>query len=93
MRSKLYADDVAAERRVSFMSGMVSLGVDDLTDAVKVALGLCRGRTRWMPTRWAATNCPQGSLPHRRLSDLGLRQACEIRYCYMAGDLVQEGEV
>ena len=35
---KLYADDVVAESDVSFMSGTVSLGVDDLTDAVKVAL-------------------------------------------------------
>lgn len=35
---KLYADDVVAETDKSFSSGTVSLNIDDLTDAVKVAL-------------------------------------------------------
>lgn len=35
---KLYADDVIAETDHSFASGTISLSVDDLTDAVKVAL-------------------------------------------------------
>ena len=35
---KLYADDVIAESDNSFASGIITIGIDDLYDAAKVAL-------------------------------------------------------